>query len=340
MTRPAFTLGTATIPAGTRRTVELPVSVLFNDTPMRLPVHVIHGSRDGPVLFLSGVVHGDEIQGAEIIRQVVRHPALAGIAGTLLAVPIVNGFGFISHSRYMPDRRDLNRSFPGSDHGSLASILADILLREVLSRAQYGIDLHTAGVHRSNLPQIRIAPDEPELLKFAEAFSPPVILVSKLREGTLRQCARDQGVRMLLYEAGEALRFDDFAIRTGVVGILRSMRWLAMIPSSADVKGRIVPVISQASLWLRAPEGGILHAGHQLGDKVGKNERIGVISDPLGDKEVPVIANETGIVIGRTNLPIVNRGDALFHIARVKDAVTARRPKAAEAAPPDEDEII
>jgi predicted deacylase len=297
------------------------------------------------VLFLSGVVHGDEIQSAEIIRRVIRHEAMADIAGTLLAVPIVNGYGFISHSRYMPDRRDLNRSFPGSDHGSLASILADILLRGVLSHAQYGIDLHTAGVHRSNLPQIRIAPDEPELLKFAQSFSPPVILVSKLREGTLRQCPRDQGVRMLLYEGGEALRFDDFAIETGVAGILRAMAWLGMI-EKASAKGRIVPVVSEASSWLRAPEGGILHSGHKLGDGVERDARVGVISDPLGDKEVPVIANETGIVIGRTNLPIVNRGDALFHVARLRDAATSSARigriggEIAQAPLFDEDEII
>jgi predicted deacylase len=234
MTRAAFALGLAEIPAGTRRTVELPVSVLFNDMPMRLPVHVIHGAREGPVLFLTGVVHGDEIQGAEIIRRVMRDAALADIAGTLLAVPIVNGFGFINHSRYMPDRRDLNRSFPGSDRGSLASILADLLLREVVSRAQYGIDLHTAGVHRSNLPQIRIAPDEPNLLAFSRAFAPPVVLISKLREGTLRQCARDRGVSMLLYEAGEALRFDEAAISVGYRGILRCMAWLRMIPEPEE----------------------------------------------------------------------------------------------------------
>src|SRR4029453_2547000 len=133
------------------------------------------------------------------------------------------------HSRYMPDRRDLNRSFPGSDHGSLASVVADLFMREVVLRSKYGIDLHTAALHRTNLPQIRIAPGEPDLLQMAEAFGPPVFLISKLREGTLRQCARDRGVKVLLYEGGEALRFDEIAIRAGVIGILRGMKWLALI---------------------------------------------------------------------------------------------------------------
>ena len=224
-----FRIGAFEIAAGQRKTVELPISVLANHTPISLPVHVIHGVKPGPTFFISGVVHGDEILGVEIVRRVVGHKALKELAGTLLAVPIVNTFGFLNHSRYMPDRRDLNRSFPGSDHGSLASLLADLFMKEVVRRSQYGIDLHTAALHRTNLPQIRIAPDEPELLKMAKLFAPPVILISKLREGTLRQCARDQGVKVMLYEAGEALRFDEVAIETGVTGILRVMASLKMI---------------------------------------------------------------------------------------------------------------
>ncbi len=229
------------IAAGTRETVELPVSVLANHTPISLPIHVIHGTKPGPAFFISGAVHGDEILGVEIVRRVVSHNALKELAGTLLAVPIVNAFGFLNHSRYMPDRRDLNRSFPGSDHGSLASLLADLFMQEVVLRSQYGIDLHTAALHRTNLPQIRIAPDEPELLKLAKLFAPPVILISKLREGTLRQCARDQGVKVLLYEAGEALRFDEVAIETGVTGILRVMTSSKMIRSLPIPKQIIKP---------------------------------------------------------------------------------------------------
>src|SRR5512134_1814301 len=178
-----FEIGETSIAPGERDTINLEVSTLANATRMNLPVHVVHGREKGPVFFLSGVVHGDEIQGLEIVRRVLAHDALNNMAGTLLAVPIVNAFGFLNHSRYMPDRRDLNRSFPGSDQGSLASLLADLFLREVVLRANYGIDLHTAGLHRSNLPQIRIAPDEPELLALAEAFRPPVVLISRLREG-------------------------------------------------------------------------------------------------------------------------------------------------------------
>lgn len=341
-----FAIGNFEIAPGTRRTIDLPVSVMSNHTPMTLPVHVLHGAKRGPVLFISGVVHGDEIQGVEIIRRVLRHNAMGAISGTLLAVPIVNAFGFLSHSRYMPDRLDLNRSFPGSDRGSLASLLADLFMREVVLRSQYGIDLHTAALHRTNLPQIRIAPDEPELLTLAEAFGPPVVLVSPLREGTLRHCARDQGVKVLLYEGGEALRFDEVAIRAGTLGILRVMKSLGMIAAGDVAHGKVPPAVSASSTWLRAPEGGILRARRSTGDRVTKAETIGEISDPLGECSVKIVAEDDGIVIGRTNLPIVNRGDALYHVARMKDPETSRARARriggdlAQAPLFDEDEII
>lgn len=327
-----FHIGNFEIAPGGRQTIELPISVLANNTPISLPIHVIHGAKPGPVFFISGVVHGDEILGVEIVRRVVTHRALSEISGTLLAVPIVNAFGFLNHSRYMPDRRDLNRSFPGSDRGSLASLLADLFMKEVVLRAQYGIDLHTAALHRSNLPQIRIAPDEPELLKLAKSFRPPVILVSKLRDGTLRQCARDVGVKVLLYEAGEALRFDEVAIETGVAGILNVLTSLKMISHETVVKKP--SAISQSSSWLRAPEGGILRSSFATGTHVSQGQSLGEISSPLGDLSVSVIAEDDGIIVGRTNLPIVNRGDALFHVARMKKSDLVQAPLF------DEDEII
>jgi predicted deacylase len=340
-----FRIGTHEVAPGTRMGVDLPVSVLSNHTPMTLPVHVLHGAKPGPTLFLSGVVHGDEILGVEIIRRVLRHASLKHLSGTVLAVPIVNAFGFLSHSRYMPDRRDLNRSFPGSDHGSLASLLADLFMREVVMRSNYGIDLHTAALHRTNLPQIRVAPGEPELIELAEAFGPPVVLVSKLRDGTLRQCARDVGVKVLLYEGGEALRFDEVAIRAGVVGILRVMKHLGMLPQSEPARSKVAPAFSFASTWLRAAEGGILRSGLNIGDHVLAGEIVAEVSDPLGGNPVEVVADAGGIIIGRTNLPIVNRGDALFHVAQMKDMETSReRVKSigSELAQPmlDEDEII
>jgi predicted deacylase len=330
-----FEIGGRRIATGERATVHLEVSTLANATPMNLPVHVVHGQSAGPVMFVSGVVHGDEILGLEIIRRILAHDSLKRLTGTLLAVPIVNGFGFLNHSRYMPDRRDLNRSFPGSDQGSLANQLADLFFREVVLRAQFGIDFHTAALHRTNLPQVRLAPGDKALMALAEAFAPPVILTSKLRDGSLRQCARDAGIKVLLYEGGEALRFDEQAIDTGVKGTLRVMQSIGMINDAPQRPGNVTPLHTSSSTWVRAPEGGILHSVRQTGDRVGLKEPIGIITDPLGSMTVPIFAEDDGIIIGRTNLPIVNRGDALFHLARIKHAATGP-----VLAVPDEDEII
>ena len=335
----AFTLGDLDVQPGQRATVDLPVSMLSNHTHVALPVHVVHGEAAGPVMFLSGAIHGDEIQGVEIIRRILTHPSLMKLRGTLLAVPIVNSFGFLNHTRYMPDRRDLNRCFPGSDRGSLASQVADIFFREVVLRCGHGIDFHTAALHRTNLPQVRLAPDEPELLAMAQAFAPPVILISKLREKSLRLAAGEAGVKVLLYEGGEALRFDEAAIDAAVKGTLRVMAHLDMID---PVPGRLAPttVFSDASAWVRAPESGILHTTRRIGDRVGRREVVGVVADPLGTSSIPLFSENDGIIVGRTNLPIVNRGDAVFHIARATPLSTIKEHGEMAVTLADEDEII
>lgn len=337
-----FIIGNREVAAGSRVTVDLPVSALSDHSRMTIPVHVLHGQMPGPAMFISGCVHGDEIQGVEIIRRIHVHPALQDHAGTLLLAPIVNSFGFINHTRYMPDRRDLNRSFPGSDRGSLASLVADLFFREIVQRCQFGIDLHTAALHRTNLPQVRVAPGDAELLKLAEAFAPPVILISKLREKSLRLSAGEAGVRVLLYEGGEALRFDEAAIDAGVKGCLRVMRAVGLITEAPRVTQAADTAISSSSSWVRAPESGVLHTVRRTGDRVGLKEVVGVVADPLGSRSVPVVSEQDGIIVGRTNLPIVNRGDALFHVARVKTGTTKRTRAKPEFADQlyDEDEII
>ncbi len=330
----AFEIGGLAIPPGGSATVDLQVSVLANSTRFDLPVHVLHGEKVGPCIFLSAAIHGDEIQGVEIVRRVLVALRGKAISGTILAVPIVNSFGFLNHARYMPDRRDLNRSFPGSDRGSLASLLADLFFSQVVMRCHYGIDYHTAALHRTNLPQIRIAPDDKELAPLAEAFGPRVILASKVRDGSLREAAAKVGVKILLYEGGEALRFDEAAIDAALQGTLRIFKHLGMISEAPPLLPHLKPIHSSSSNWVRAPEGGILHSLRRSGDRVGEGEEIGVVTGPLGQNPVGITSDDEGIIIGRTNLPIVNRGDALFHIARIKG-----RPRVAQAVP-DEDEII
>ncbi len=315
--REAFTIGGVSIKPGKQCQVDLPIPNLYTHDPMSCPVYVIHGRNAGPTLFLSGAIHGDEINGVEIIRRVLRHKSVKHIHGTLVAVPVVNIFGFIAQKRYLPDRRDLNRSFPGSESGSLAGRVANMFLREIVSKCTHGIDLHTAAIHRDNFPQIRAVLENPEVARMARAFKSPVILNTAIVDGTLRKSAEKLGIPVIVYEAGEALRFDEVAIRAGVKGIILVMRELGMLAaskkSSTDTRE---PFEARSSTWVRAPKSGILRANKTLGLRVAKGEYLGVISDPFGEDEEIVRASAEGIIIGRTNIPLVNEGEALFHIAR------------------------
>jgi len=312
---PLIINGTTILP-GTRTTIDLPAGRLYTHVPMSMPVHVIRGKKTGPRLFISAAIHGDEINGVEIIRRLLKLPILKRLQGTIIAVPIVNIHGLINHSRYLPDRRDLNRSFPGSEKGSIAARLAYLFMNEIVSQSTHGIDLHTGAIHRDNLPQIRANLDDEETEKLARAFNVPVIISSNLRDGSLREAAAEHGIPMLLYEAGEALRFDEVSIRAGVKGISNVMRTLGMLPSSTRKSTYIEPMVARSSAWMRAPDSGILRAMVALGSRVKKETLLGVVSDPFGSTETQIISNYNGIVIGRTNLPLVNEGDALFHIAR------------------------
>lgn len=317
--REPFVIGKTTIEPGTRATIDLPLSLLSDHTPITLTVQVIHGKKPGPTLLIDGAVHGDEVNGVEIIRRVLRHSSLKSLSGTLIAVPIVNVYGFLTNTRYLPDRRDLNRSFPGSKSGSLASRLAHLYLTEVVSKASHGIDLHTAAIHRSNLPQLRCNLTDPKVHKMALSFGVPVILNAALRDGSLRKAAMDMGIPFLVYEAGEALRFDDVSIRAGVQGIIRVMGDLGMITKRRQHKASAVPVISRSSTWLRAPEGGIFRTRARLGDQVSEGDVLGYIASPFGESEYPITCTTDGIIIGKNNLPNVNQGDGIYNIARVSD---------------------
>lgn len=323
--RAPFAIGEEAIAPGEARTIDLPVSVLSNHTPIALPVHVVHGRREGPTLFVSAAVHGDEIIGVEIIRRLLRAREVKRLRGTLLCVPIVNAFGFISHTRYLPDRRDLNRSFPGNQRGSLAAQLAHLFLTEIVKRADVGIDLHSAAHHRINLPQLRVSSTQPRLRELAYAFGAPVVVISRLREGSMREAAQDEGVDVMVYEGGEGLRFDEFAIRAGVKGVLRVMGHLEMVNGRRLGTSKVKPMFTDTTAWVRAPAGGVLRAYRTIGEIVSAGETIGVISDPFGESETEIQSSAKGLIIGRTNLPVVNQGDALFHIAQVGRSESAER---------------
>ena len=317
--RQPFVIGGLSVQPGERQLVDLPISKLSNHAPVTLPVHVLHGSQAGPTMFVCAAIHGDELNGVEIIRRLLRTLDPQSICGTLLCVPVVNVFGFINRSRYLPDRRDLNRSFPGSATGSLAARLAHLFMTEIVKRSQLGIDLHTAAIHRINLPQIRcVFGKRPRCKELGLAFGADVMLESPERPGSLRWAARMVGVDVLSYEGGEGLRFDEFAIRAGVDGITAVMLEIGMLELAEGVEVSPVdnraPVMINASNWVRAPEGGVFRTTKRIGDAVNADEVVGHVANPYEDVAVEVRTARRGIIIGRTTLPIVNMGDALLNV--------------------------
>lgn len=317
---PSIKIAGTEVKSGERKRIEIPIAKLFDYTQMSIPVEVICGTEEGPVMFISAAIHGDEIIGTEIVKRINSRKELNKIKGILILIPIVNPFGYNNNIRYLPDRRDLNRCFPGSASGSLAARIADTFITEIVSKCNYGIDIHTGAVHRFNFPQVRLELSDPVELKMAEAFGAPVIVNSPLRPGTLRKTAYEQGVKTILFEAGEALRFDDHSINVGIHGILNVMHEIDMLPKDEDyLPHAVATMTAKSSHWIRAASSGSLRTLKKLGSFVNEGDLLGVISDPYGDNESQVITTKSGIIIGYVTMPLVNRGNALFHIATLDE---------------------
>jgi predicted deacylase len=320
-----FEIGGVIIPPGTSKTVHLPLSMISHHAVFDLTIRVVHGKRPGKTLFISSTLHGDELNGIEIIRRILRSPISQHIQGTLIAIPIVNTFGFLTQSRYLLDRRDLNRNFPGSKSGSTTAQLAHLFLKEIVKKCTHGIDLHTGSNNRINLPQVRCNTHSQKSFDMALSFGAPLVLKATSLDGSLREAAEKMGIPTLTYEGGEALRFNEFAIRTGVQGIFRVMAKLGMIPCRHCVPIKKSAIVASKNRWLRAPITGIFHCKCFLGTKVFKGDILGHITDVLGLESTQVIADLDGIIIGMTQLPLVFRGDALFNIAWVPDPRKAEK---------------
>lgn len=335
----AFEIAGQRLDPGNRLSFDLPTANLYTNTPLSMPIEVIHGRYKGPVLLVSAAVHGDELNGVEIIRRIRAIRSLDKLHGTLIMVPVVNLFGFIHQSRYLPDRRDLNRCFPGSEKGSLASRVAHLFFEGIVKQATHIIDLHTAAINRDNLPQVRAALDEPGVKEMAMGFSIPVIINSGLIDNSLRAEAGKLGIPVITYEAGEALRLDERCVVTGVRGVINVMRTLHMLPSRRITTVRAEPFIAQSSGWFRAPADGLFRPLCKLGARVKKGDSLGVISEPFTSAESVLLAKSDGIVICVNNMPLVNEGEALFHIAQFKKAGVVEDEIAAHVSTIEEDQL-
>ncbi|TKB45319.1 succinylglutamate desuccinylase/aspartoacylase family protein [Thalassotalea mangrovi] len=310
-----FVIGGQSILPGESKKIALPVARLYTDAEVDLPVYIVRGKRPGPTVFISAAVHGDELNGIEIIRRLVNLKSFKVSRGTVIAVPMVNVYGVVNQSRYMPDRRDLNRSFPGSSKGSLAARVANTFLQQVVAHCDYGIDLHTGAIHRSNLPQIRADLNDEETRLLANVFAAPVILHSEVLDGSLREAAVEMKTKVLLYEAGEALRFDELSIRIGLKGIINILRHLGMIAKGKRSKSVRKPFVADHSGWVRASVSGIVSHKFDLGDSVEKGDVLAHIGSPYGEVLGSVVAANSGVIIGKQNIPLVQEGEAMYHIA-------------------------
>jgi uncharacterized protein len=315
--RQKLSIGGVSVEPGQRAKISLPVGRLYTHDELSMPVEVLRGKSAGPRLFVSAALHGDEINGMEIVRRVLKRLDPAKMAGSLIAVPIINVFGFVYQSRYLPDRRDLNRSFPGSTRGSLAGRLAHLFLSEIVSKCTHAIDLHTAAPPRINLPHIRCNLNNAEARAMAEAFAPPVITHGAAPRGSLRYEVNRRGIPILLYEAGEPHRFNEDAIIAGVDGVLRVMAHLGMI-KRAPRRRRGEAATSRHTTWVRTRQSGILHLRVGLGEKVRQGQILGEVSDPFGDATVQLKAPGGGLVVGQALDPLVHRGDAVVHLATLE----------------------
>ncbi|MFB0903081.1 MAG: succinylglutamate desuccinylase/aspartoacylase family protein [Nonlabens sp.] len=301
--------------------LNLDIAKLHTRTNIEVPIIIERAKEPGPTLLITGGIHGDEINGVEIVRQIISNGFHKPQKGMVICIPVVNIFGFLNQTRQFPDGRDLNRVFPGSKGGSLASIFAYHLMKEIVPLADFCLDFHTGGANRFNAPQIRVNDGDDESLELAKVFGAPFIMKSKRREKSYRDSAIKLGKKVLLYEGGKSLDINKSVTQVGVNGALNLMHHLGIRDFTAALKSDLKvtdPVVVDSSKWIRAAYSGMFRSNAVLGNLYSKGDKIGSISDPFGFFEKDVKAPVKGYVFSINHAPIVNKGDAIIHMSREK----------------------
>jgi uncharacterized protein len=307
-----------TILAGESKTIDMEIARLHTTTKLKIPVIIERSLVDGPIVLLSAGIHGDEINGVEIVRQIIIQKINKPKIGTIICIPIVNMFGFVNKSREFPDGRDLNRVFPGSKNGSLASRFAFHILKEIMPVVDFAVDFHAGGASRFNAPQIRIAPNNPELKQLADIFDAPFTLYSKNISGSFRNSSDKLNVKMLLFEGGKSLDINDQVALEGVNGTKRLLNYLGMLSHKQNIVHQLIKTIYiEKSGWLRAKCSGLFHDNNLIGCFIEKGTVLGTITDPFGKFEQKVKAPSNGYVINANHSPIVYEGDAIYHLSNI-----------------------
>ena len=319
MTAKRFLLAGQPVPLRTTRDVELEIGTSYSGSVTRLPVRVMRGRESGPAVFVTGAVHGDELNGTGIVQQILLHPPFKLQRGTLVLVPVVNMPGFERHSRYLPDRRDLNRSFPGTGEGSMASRLANTVFEEIVGRCDYGIDLHSAAVRRTNFPNVRADLKDPEVRRLAESFGTSLVVQGTGPRGSLRRAACDAGVPTISLEAGEVWKIEPLVLEIGVRGVTNVLIELGMV--SQEPQRPIYQTRADRTSWIRSNFGGLLRFHVTPGDPVDAGQALATVHNLLGGEQGVIEAAVSGVILGMTTLPSVTPGDPVCHIA-----ATRRKP--------------
>ncbi|WP_438967187.1 succinylglutamate desuccinylase/aspartoacylase family protein [Flavobacterium sp.] len=305
-----------TILPGQSKSIDVEIAKLHSMTKLKIPVIIERSKIDGPTVLLSACLHGDEINGTEIVRQIIRKKINKPKKGTIICIPIINIFGFINQTREFPDKRDLNRVFPGSKNGSLASRFAHFLVTEIIPKVDYAIDFHAGGASRFNAPQIRIVPNNPELKELAALFNAPFTLFSKNISGSFRNTSTKLGVKMLLFEGGKSLDLNEMVTQEGIEGTMRFLKHLDMLnPKKELTSFSEKTIFIEKSNWIRANFSGMFHGLIKIGSFVKKGDVLAMISDPYGKVEHRLKAPNDGYIINVNDAPIVYQGDAVFHIS-------------------------
>ncbi len=308
-----FVVNGKKIKPGTQEQVQFSVARLPSGTVINLKVQIFRSSNPGPTMLVMAGVHGDEINGVEIVREAIEEKYFNNLkAGAAIVIPLLNVYGFINYSRDASEGKDVNRSFPGSMSGSLASRVAATLTKKILPLVDFGIDFHTGGSSRYNYPQIRYSAGDTKAAELANDFGAPYIIEKPNIAKTLRKSASSMGIPILVYEGGESLRFDGFSIQKGKEGLRRLLISQGMI--DGEIKSVEGLKFFNKTSWVRADRAGLFKWTQSSGSKVTAGELIGTISDPYGEFTIKIYAKYTGYLIGHNNAPVVNQGDALFHI--------------------------
>lgn len=297
--------------------LNLSVAKMHSNTNVNVPVIVERANIDGPIIVLMAGVHGDEINGVEVIRRIIRKKIHKPTKGTIICIPILNIFGFLNLKRELPDGRDLNRSFPGSETGSLASQFAYHFMKEIAPLSDVIIDFHTGAAQRNNFPQIRCVFEDKDSIELAHIFNPPFILDSPYIPKTMRESVCKNGKHMLLFEGGKSNSIEESIVEEAIGGVKRILNHFGMRSFKLDGNSERVPHKLLESKWMRAPMSGLFQTTVKNGTKVSKGDVIGLVTDPFGSIEKKVKSVMDGYIFCVNEAPIVYKGDAIFHLGSV-----------------------